>query len=148
MALTRWDPFREALTLWKAVNRLFDESVIRAPRSWPTATGLAVAVDLEETDDDVVVTADLPGLQPDDVDISVTDGTLTMKGEFKSGEEGERGNVHFRERRYGSFQRAISLPAAVNAGKAEAEFEDGVLTVTLPKTEETKPKQIEVKVRS
>jgi HSP20 family protein len=147
MDLIRWDPFREALTLREAVNRLFDESIVRSPRSWPSATGLAVAVDLEETDDDVIVTADLPGLQPDDVDISVTDSTLTMKGEFKSEEEGERGNVHYRERRYGSFQRVISLPAAVNANKTEAEFEDGVLTVTLPKTEETKPKQIMVKAK-
>jgi HSP20 family protein len=148
MALIRWDPFDEALTLREAVNRLFDESVVRTPRSWPSAAGLAVAVDLEETDDDVIVTADLPGLKPDDVDISVTDNTLTMKGEFKSEEEGERGNMHFRERRYGSFQRAISLPTAVNANKAGAEFENGVLKITLPKAEETKPKQIEVKAKS
>ena len=116
MALIRWDPFNEVLTLREAVNRLFDESVIGAPRSWPSAAGLAISVDLKETDDNVIVTADLPGLKPDDVDISVTDSTLTMKGEFKSEEESERGNVHFRERRYGSFQRAISLPAAVYRG--------------------------------
>jgi HSP20 family protein len=148
MALIRWDPFREALTLREAVNRLFDESVIRTPRIWPSAAGLAVAVDLEETDDDVVITADLPGLKPDDVDISVADSTLMMKGGFRLEDEGERGNAHFRERRYGSFQRAISLPAAVNADEANATFEDGVLTVALPKTEETKPKQIEVKARA
>jgi len=148
MAMIRWDPFREALTLREAMNRLFDDSVVQGSRSWPSGSGLAVPVDLEETDDDITVTANMPGLKPEDVDISITENTLTMKGEFKSEEEGERGNMHFQERRYGSFQRSIALPAAVDADKADAEFEDGVLKVTLPKVEETKPKQIEVKARS
>jgi HSP20 family protein len=101
-----------------------------------------------ESDDSIVISADLPGLKPEDVDISVNDSTLTIKGEYKTEEEGERGDVHFNERRYGEFRRSITLPTSVDIDATEAEFEDGVLKVTLPKTEETKPKQIEVKVRS
>jgi HSP20 family protein len=101
-----------------------------------------------ESDDSIVISADLPGLKPEDVDISITDSTLTIKGEYKTEEEGERGDVHFRERRYGKFRRSFALPAGVDVDATEAEFEDGVLKVRLPKTEETKPKQIEVKVRS
>jgi HSP20 family protein len=138
------------LSLREAMDRLFEESFVRPSRTWPlpTATGLTVAVDMHEADDDVVIKADLPGLKPEDVDISITENTLTVKGEFRSEEEGERGDVHFRERRYGSFQRAVALPAFIDADAAEAEFEDGVLTITLPKTEESKPKQIEVKAKS
>ena len=150
MSLTRWDPFREMLSLREAMDRLFEESFVRPTGRWPLprATGLTVAADLHETDDDIVVTVDLPGLKPEDVDISVTENTLTMMGEFRSEEEGERGNVHFQERRYGSFQRSVALPAPIDADASEAAFEDGVLTVTLPKTEAVKPKQIEVEPRA
>jgi HSP20 family protein len=138
------------VTLREAMNRLFEESFVRPSRSWPLATtaSLSVAVDMHETDDDVTVEAELPGLKPEDVDVSITENALTMKGEFKSEEEGERDNVHFQERRYGSFQRSITLPAAIDADAAEAEFDNGVLRITLPKVEETKPKQIAVKARS
>jgi HSP20 family protein len=101
-----------------------------------------------ESDDSIVISADLPGLKPEDVDISVNDSTLTIKGEYKTEEEGKRGDVHFKERRHGEFRRSITLPTSVDIDATEAAFEDGVLTVTLPKTEETKPKQIEVKARS
>lgn len=150
MALMRWDPFREALSLREAMDRLFEESFVRPFRGWPTrvTTGLAVPVDMYETDDNLVVSADLPGLKPEDVDISITENTLTIKGEFRSEEEGERGNVHFQERRYGKFQRSVALPSSVDTNAAEAEFEDGVLKVSLPKSEEAKPKQIEVKTKS
>jgi HSP20 family protein len=150
MSLMRRDPFREMLTLREAMNRLFEESLVWPTRTWPSsaAAGLAIAVDMHETEDDVVITADLPGLKPEDVDISITENALSMKGEFRSEEEGERGDVHFRERRYGAFQRSIALPDAIDADGAQAEFEDGVLTVTLPKTEETKPRRIEVKAKS
>jgi HSP20 family protein len=105
-------------------------------------------MDMYETDDDVVINADLPGLKPEDVDISVTGNTLNIKGEFRSEEEGERGNVHFQERRYGKFQRSVSLPSGIDTDAAEAEFEDGILKIALPKSEEAKPKQIPVKGRS
>jgi len=150
MSLIRWDPFRNVSPLREAMNRLFEESFVPSPRAWrwSTESGLPVLADMVESDENIVISADLPGLKPEDVDISITDSTLTIKGEYKTEEEGERGDVHFKERRYGAFRRSFTLPTTVDTDATEAEFEDGVLTVTLPKTEETKPKQIEVKVRS
>lgn len=146
MSLARWDPFREALSLREAMDRLFEESFVRPARGWLSSElGLTVPVDMYETDDNVLISAAVPGLKPEDVDISITGNTLTMKGEFRSKEEGKRGSVHFQERRYGKFQRSIALPTGVDTDAAEAEFEDGVLKVTLPKTEKAKPKQIPVK---
>jgi HSP20 family protein len=147
MTIIRWNPYRGMLSLRDAMDRLFEESFVRSPLTW-TEENLDIAVDMTETDGRIVVEADLPGLKSEDVDVSVTENTLTLKGEFKSDEEGERGNVHFRERRYGSFQRSIPLPTAIDADAAEAEFKDGVLKVILPKTEETRPKQIEVTAKS
>lgn len=149
MALTRWDPFREMVSLREAMDRLFEEGFVRPTRGWLSSElGLRVPMDMYETDDSVVVSAALPGLKSEDVDISITGNTLTLKGEFRSEEESERGSVHFRERRYGKFQRSVTLPTSVDTDAAEAEFKDGVLRVTLPETEEAKPKQIPVKVKS
>jgi len=137
MSLIRRSPYREMLTMREAMNRLFEESMVPSGE-------LSIAVDMHETDEDVVVEADLPGLKPEDVELSVHENTLHIKGEFETKEEEERGDVHFQERRYGSFRRAIGLPSPINPDEAEAEFEDGVLTITLPKVEERKSKQIEV----
>jgi HSP20 family protein len=138
------------VSLRDAMDRLFEESFVRPLRGWSerVGSGLSVSVDMHETDDDVVVSAELPGLKPEDVDISITENTLTIKGEFQTEKEEKRGSVHFQERRYGKFQRSISLPMGVDREAAEAEFEDGVLEVTLPKTEKVKPKQIAVKAKS
>lgn len=100
-----------------------------------------------ETDDSLVVSAAVPGLKPEDVDITISGNTLSIKGEFQAEEEGERGNVHFQERRYGKFQRTVTLPSAVDTEAADATFENGVVKVTLPKMEEARPKQISVKVK-
>jgi HSP20 family protein len=150
MALTRWDPFREVVSLRDAMDRLLERSLIRPLRGWPepVGSGLAISVDMYETDDDLVISAELPGLKPEDVDISITGNTLTLKGEFQTEKEGERGNVHFQERHYGKFQRSIPLPTGIDTEATEAEFEDGVLKVRLPKPEETKPKQIAIKAKS
>lgn len=145
MSLTRWDPYREALTLREAMNRLFEESMVPSRRGEGGAGLVPVAVDVYETEEEVVVKSDLPGIKPEDVDISVQENTLTIKGEFESEKEEERENVHLRERRYGAFQRSVSLPAMVEAENAEASFEKGVLKITLPKAEQEKPKRIEVK---
>lgn len=145
MSLTRWDPHRDMLSLREAMDRLFEESMVRRPRGLEGRQGLvAVPVDMYETEDGIVVKSDLPGLKPEDVDVSITENTLTIKGEFEAEEETERENVHLRERRYGSFQRSVVLPKGVDAEQAEAEFEDGVLRVTLPTVEEERPKQIRV----
>ncbi|MBC7238221.1 MAG: Hsp20/alpha crystallin family protein [Chloroflexi bacterium] len=149
MALTRWDPFREMVSLRDAMNRLFDESWLRP--WWRLGEGetpsVFVPLDMVETDGDIVISAPLPGLKPEDVDISITGNTVTIKGEFREEQEGKRENVHFRERRYGAFQRAVTLPTEVDANKAEATFENGVLKLTIPKTEEAKPKKIQIKTK-
>lgn len=104
-------------------------------------------IDMYQTDDDVVVKATLPGIKASDVQISVTVDMLTLKGELKEKEEVKEKAYHIREHRYGSFERTFSLPTDVVADKAKAEFEDGILTITLPKAEEAKPKTITVKAK-
>ena len=148
MSLVRWDPFREVVSLRDAMDRLFEESLVGLPAA--VRGGIrALALDICETDDNLVVEASLPGFKPEDVDISVVGSTLNIKAESKSEEEKEEtGKYHYRERRWGSFQRSVTLPTEVDANKAEAAFENGVLKLTLPKVEEAKPKRIEVKAKS
>lgn len=148
--LIRRDPFREMMSLRDAMDRLFEESFVRPLGGWPLLGGesQALALDMYETDEDLVVEASLPGFNPDEVDISVVGNTLTVKGEHvEEAEKEEKGKYHFRERRYGAFQRSVSLPVEVNSDKADASFENGVLKLTLPKVEEAKPKRIQVKVK-
>jgi HSP20 family protein len=106
-----------------------------------------LALDVFESDDDVTVRASIPGIKPEDIDISITGDVLSIKGAASEEKEEKTGNYHLRERRFGAFQRAISLPTSINADKAEAEFENGVLTLTLPKVEEVKPKTITIKTK-
>jgi HSP20 family protein len=104
-----------------------------------------VPVDVVETDEEIVVRADLPGMKPEDIDVSIVGNRLRVKGESQVEEERERGNTYFRERRYGRSQRYIDLPSSVDASAATAEFKHGVLKVALPKTAAMKQKKIEVK---
>jgi len=148
MSIRRWYPYRDVVSLREAMNQLLEESMVRSPSGLEEPEGsIPVRVDMVETDEGIVVKSDLPGMKPEDVDISIQENTLTIKGAFEAEEETERENVHIRERRYGAFQRSIPLPKAVDAEKAEAEFEDGVLRVTLPTVEEEKPKRISVRAR-
>jgi len=146
--LTRWDPFRDLISLRDAMDQLFEESVVR-PRTGELTREAAgsLVVDMYETDEAVVVKTATPGVEPEDIDISITGDTLTIKGESRADEEVEEDNYLCRERWYGAFSRSMTIPVAVKADEAEAEFEDGVLTLTLPKAEEVKPKAIEVKAR-
>jgi HSP20 family protein len=130
------------------MDRLFEESVVRPGGAAlaPRATG-TLAVDVYETDEDVVVKASVPGVDPEDLDISITGDTLTIKGETRAEEEVEEENYVYRERRYGAFSRSMTIPTSVRADEADAEFDDGVLTLRLPKTEEVKPKTIKVKTK-
>jgi len=147
--LVRWEPFRDLVTLREAMDRLFEESVVRPRVGWPTPAGAeTLAVDMYETDDTVVVKSAVPGIKPEDLDVSVTGDILTIKGETRAEEEVKEENYIRRERRYGSFCRSLAIPTAVVADKAEAEFENGVLTLTLPKAEEVKPRAIKVKAKS
>jgi len=143
--VVRWEPFNEMVSLRDAMNRLFEDSFIR-PGAWPLPfdDGFSVPADVIETKDNVIVKMSAPGVKPEDIDIAVVGDTLTVKGEMKSEEQFEEGSYIRKERRFGSFQRTFSLPASVASDKAKAEFEHGVLTLTLPKAEEAKPRSIKV----
>lgn len=146
MSLMRWQPFEELMSLREAMDRLFEESIVW-PRSWLAPAAQTFAVDIYETKDDVVVKASLPGVKPEDVEVSVVGDTLTIKGEVKEEKDIKEENYIRKERRYGSFCRSFTLPVSVNADKATAEYENGVLTLTLPKAEEVKPKTIAIKAK-
>lgn len=143
--LTRWEPMREMMSLRDAMDRLFDDAFTR-PISVSGVSGMP-AIDMYQTNDDVVVKATLPGLKAEDVDITVTGETLTLRGEFKHEDEQKESSYHIREQRYGSFERSILLPTDVKADKAKADFEDGILTITMPIAEDVKPKSINIKAK-
>ena len=146
-ALARWDPLKEMVTLREAMDRLFAESFVRPGSAFPIMGMEGPAVDMYQTKDEIIVKAALPGLKPDDIDISVTGDILTIKGELKDEEKIEEGNYMRKERQFGQFVRELSLPTLVNSEKAKAEFEHGVLTLRLPKAEAAKPKSITIKSR-
>ena len=143
--LIRWEPARDMMTLREAMDRLFDDAFTR-PLS--LRDGWTVpAIDMYQTDDEVVVKAALPGIKADEVQINITGEVLTLKGETKNEKEKEEKAWHIREQRWGSFERSVVLPTDVVADKARADFEDGILTITLPKAEEVKPKVINIKAK-
>jgi HSP20 family protein len=144
-SLVRFDPFRDLLTFRSAMDRLFDDTMGQVGTTFSNFG--APAVDLYQTDDDVVLKASLPGVNPKDLNISVTGDVVTLRGEVQEQKETEGAQYHMKERRYGTFTRSIALPAAVVADKADAQFENGILTLKLPKAEEVKPKTITVKAK-
>jgi HSP20 family protein len=144
MAIERWDPFREAISLRDAMNSLLQDSFVR-PGGGQAQNGFAaLPIDVCETENEFVVKAALPGVKPDDVEITVHGDTLTIRGESKVDEEKKGERWHIRERRFGGFQRSVSLSTPVNSEQAHAHYEHGVLTLTLPKSESAKPRQIKV----
>ena len=143
--LIRWEPAREMMSLRDAMDRLFDDAFTR-PLSLRDAWSVP-AIDMYQTDDEIVVKASLPGIKPDEVQINVTGEVLTLKGEIKHEEDKKEKAWHIHEQRYGSFERSVALPTDVVADKAKAEFENGILTITLPKAEEVKPRTITVKAK-
>ena len=144
--LTRWEPVREMMTLREAMDRLFDDAFTR-PLSVRDGGWSTPAVDMYQTDNDVVVKAALPGFKADDVQINVTGDVLTIRGDLKHEEEQKEKSWHIREQRWGSFERSIALPTDVVSDKAQADFDNGILTITLPKAEKVKPKTITVKAK-
>lgn len=145
--LTRWEPAREMMTLREAMDRLFDDAFTRPLSlrdSWSMATP---AIDMYQTDNDVVVKASIPGIKAEEVQINVTGDVLTLKGEVKHEEEHNDRAWHIREHRFGSFERSVALPTAVKSDRAEAVFENGILTITLPKADEVKPRTINIKAK-
>ena len=146
--IVRWEPFRDLISLREAMDRLFEESFVRPRAGWLAPLGAeTLAVDMYETDEDVVVKTSVPGVKAEDIDITITGDTLTIKGETRSEEKVEEANYIRQERRYGAFSRSLTLPTSIVAEDAKAEFDNGVLTLTLPKAEEVKPKSIKVKTK-
>lgn len=146
--LTRWEPLSGMRRLHNMLDRIMDESLLESPFPEEWAEGLS-PVDLYETEEEVIVKASLPGVSPEDIDISISDDVLRIRAEVSEArEEGKEGEeVLLRERRFRSFYRSLRLPAAVDSDQAEAEIENGVLTLTMPKVEEAKPKTISVKAK-
>jgi HSP20 family protein len=147
--IVRWEPTREMLSLREAMDKLFEESFV-GPQwrtLWPAEGTSSLVMDLFETDDALVVSAPVPGIKPEEVEITITGNTLTIKGETKAEEREEQGNYLRQEVRYGVFQRSMELPVEVQADKAEAIFENGMLKLTMPKSEQVKPKSIKINVK-
>jgi HSP20 family protein len=143
MVVERYDPFRNAVTLRSMMDRLFDESFLRPFRSFPPEGTLPL--DVSEKDDTYTITASLPGVKPEDLEITAQGSTLTIKGETKTEEEKKEKDYVVKERREGEFSRTFTLATPIDADKATAKFEHGVLTLTVPKAETAKPKQIALK---
>jgi len=152
MALIKWknrdpyNPWNELQTLQQSINDLFDFD------RFPTNTGLfdrtvSFAVDVVEGENDFTVKCELPGIEEKDLDVSITSNVITIKGEKKTESEEKEGKYYKKESWSGSFQRTLSMPTSVDAEKIQAELKDGILTITLPKKEEAKPKQISVNVK-
>ncbi len=149
MSITRWDPWGDIVSLREAMNNLLEESFVR-PRQGQGQPGApaGLALDVQETPDAFVVTASVPGVPAEEVDITVLGDTLRIRGERRDerSEEGQGGRWLLRERRFGAFERTVALPTTVKADAATADFKDGVLTVTLPKKELAKPRSIKVQL--
>jgi len=145
--VSNWTPFWQLSTLRDEIDRLFETPLAEVTRgSQQFLGGWLPAVDLYEDKDNVIVKAELPGMKKDEINISLHEGVLTLAGERKEEKESKDAEVYRSERFLGRFQRTITLPSPVQMDKVHAAYKDGILTVTLPKTEEVKPKQIEVKV--
>ena len=148
MAMVRWnDPFREFAQLQDRINRVFADNQARQDDGLMTSGSWIPPVDIfQNGDKEVVLKAELPDMRQEDIDITVDNGTLTIKGEKKLNAEVTEEKFHRIERRYGSFSRSFSLPRTVDATKVGAEYKNGVLTVRLPLREEAKPRQIKVEI--
>lgn len=146
--LIPWQPFREMDTMVRNFEDIFGRSFLPVWRRLPTeARKWTPAIEVFEKEDEFVVRAELPGMKEEDVDISVADDTLTIKGEKKSESEVKEGNYYYCERSYGSFLRSITLPSNIDSKKIEASYESGVLEISLPKVDEVKPKKISISTK-
>lgn len=135
--VVRWTPMNP-VNLFNEFDRLFERPVTRNASDWN------IALDVAENDDNYMVKATVPGINPDDLEITLEDGVLTLKGEFVREEEAEDVKYHVRERRFGSFSRSIRFPVAVNGGAVEATYNNGILSLNIPKAEAVKPKRITI----
>jgi HSP20 family protein len=144
MATEHWGgPFRDVVSLREAMNSLFQDSFVR-PGGTASGGHAGFPIDVAETDNEFVVLAALPGVKPDDVQITVHGETVSIRGQSKAEEEQKGKNWLLRERTHGTFQRSLALTAPIDSNKAVARFDHGILTLTLPKAEQAKPRQIKV----
>jgi len=147
MELARWNPFRELEDMQGRLNRLFGEpSFARTGENGMSFSGWSPAVDVQETDKEYLIKADLPDVKKEDVKVELLDGTLTIEGERQQEKEEKGKTFHKIEREYGKFLRRFAMPSEVDASKVQADFKNGVLKVHLPKSATAKPKAIDVKV--
>jgi HSP20 family protein len=142
--IIRWNPFREMVSMRNAMDRMFEDALIGPEWDWRQAGRWQLSLDIVENDDEFTVKASIPGINPDDLEITLSGKILTIKGETQGESESDQGKYHLRERRYGSFSRRVSLPTEINDKEVKASYDSGVLTLTLPKSEDTKPRRIEV----
>lgn len=146
--LVRWDPFRDLVGIQDELNRLFGRTFTGGESMRPSATGAWMpAMDVFEGDDAIVAKLELPGIEPNDVEVAVGDATLTVSGKREFASETNEENYHRVERRYGSFARSITLPQTADVEKVGASFDRGILTIEVPKVERAKPKKIEIKAQ-
>src|SRR5215831_14186746 len=145
MNLVTYDPFRDLRSLQDEVNRLFSSSFDRTGDNGLTRGAWSPTIDIYENKDEIVVEAELPGLKPENVNVSVENNVLTIHGERKFEKKDDKDNFHRVERSYGSFTRSFTLPPTVSGDTADAVFENGVLRLTLAKREEAKPRRVEIK---
>ncbi len=144
--LVPWRPFRELERMRREMDRIWDSFFERRPARVEEEAEWLPTLDVSETKDSYVVKAELPGIDPKEIDISLMNDILTIKGEKKQEKEEKEENYHIIERSYGAFTRSVRLPGQVQSDKINATFKNGVLKVTLPKTEEAKKKEIKIKV--
>lgn len=145
-ALTGWPTFGRLSDLRDEIDRLFDAPLGELGRMSSVFGGWTPAIDLWEDKDHITVKVELAGMKKEDIEVTLHEGTLNIAGERKSEKSLEDAGLYRSERFFGRFQRAVTLPAPVDGAKVKADYKDGILTVTLPKTEEAKPKQIDVNV--
>lgn len=149
MSIKKWDPFRDLLSLQERMNKLFEESLLQTgkERQDISIAGWSPAMDVMESDEEIVLKAELPGIELKDVEVLIKDNILTLRGERKFEKEEEKENYHRIERSYGAFQRSFTLPSTVEQDKVKAKMKDGVLEVRLPKAKGEKSKKIEIEVK-
>lgn len=147
MALVRFTPGRSIFSLKSDMDRLFDNFFTERWDAGDSISDMSPVIDVEENENQFVVSAEIPGMVKDDIKITFENNYLMISGEKKSKKESKNENVHYTERNYGKFSRSIPIPSGVMLDKISAEYEQGVLTVKVPKAEEAKPKQVEVKVK-
>ncbi|MGA2586097.1 MAG: Hsp20/alpha crystallin family protein [Candidatus Aminicenantales bacterium] len=145
MAIIRWDPFRDMVTLREKMNRMFEDVFAgRSEDKELSASTWAPAVDIFETESELMMTVEVPGIDEKDIEIKIEDNTLTLKGERKFEKETKEENYHRIERSYGSFYRAFTLPNSIDPDKIQAEHENGVLKITMAKRQELKPRKVKI----